>query len=335
MAGRNKMNQLCRPRLSIVVRSYNEEAHIAKLMLGIREQTLQPLEVILVDSGSTDSTVAIASALGARTVQISRRDFTFGRALNLGCREAKGDVLVFASAHVYPEGRRWLENLVRPFEESQVALSYGKQRGGVTNKYSEHRLFRKWFPSRSMMPQEAPFCNNANCAVRRDVWEEIPYDETLTGLEDLDWAKRAQGLGWQLAYRADAEIIHVHDENWPGVRNRYRREAMAMKRIDPHVRLSLLDVVRLFAEHVLRDSCSALRDGVLHRKLLEIVLFRYNQLVGSWQGFHDPARPSAELANRFYYPPRRSDPKDAEAVQDEPIDYAGLAARWQKTQQSS
>src|SRR5690606_15142252 len=212
------MQQRADPRLSIIIRSHNEEAHIAKLLLGIREQILQPEEVILVDSGSTDSTVAIASALGARVVQIARRDFTFGRALNVGCRAAQGEILVFASAHVYPEGRRWLQNLVEPLGTPGIALSYGKQRGGPTNKYSEHRLFCKWFPRTSSVPQEAPFCNNANCAIRRDVWEGLPYDESLTGLEDLDWAKRAQGIGWQIAYRADAGIIHVHDESWPAVR---------------------------------------------------------------------------------------------------------------------
>jgi glycosyltransferase involved in cell wall biosynthesis len=321
-------------RLSIVIRSYNEEAHIAKLLLGIREQTLQPVEVILVDSGSTDSTVAIAAALGARVVPIARRDFTFGRALNLGCGEATGDILVFASAHVYPEGRRWLENLVRPFEDGGIALSYGKQRGGATNRYSEHRLFCKWFPRQSAVPQDTPFCNNANCAIRKAVWQELPYDETLTGLEDLDWAKRAREAGWQIAYRADAGIIHVHDETWPGVRNRYRREAMAMKRIDPNVRLDAFDVVRLIPEHVIRDSYAALRDGVLHRSFLEIVLFRYNQLVGTWQGFHDPERPGADLARRFYYPPRPSDPKEVEAVEDEPIDYTRLAGDRRETPQT-
>lgn len=313
-------------KVSIVIRSYNEEAHIGKLMIGIRQQTLQPLEVILVDSGSTDDTVAIAEGLGARIVRIEKADFTFGRALNYGCAAAKGEFLVFASAHVFPEGRRWLENLVAPFADSTIALSYGKQRGGDPNKYSEHRVFCKWFPRVSAVPQASPFCNNANCAVRRSLWETTPYDETLTGLEDLDWAKRVTAAGWRIAYRADAGIIHVHDETWAGVRNRYRREAIAMKRINPEVHLSLLDVIRLLPEHIARDSYAAMRERLLFRKLGEIVAFRSNQMFGSWQGFRDRGQLRADLANRFYYPPRRVDPKGVGEVDDEVIDYAPLTS---------
>ena len=54
---------------SIVIRAYNEEAHIGRLMEGLRVQRVQPLEVILVDSGSTDSTVTIAQHYGARIVR--------------------------------------------------------------------------------------------------------------------------------------------------------------------------------------------------------------------------------------------------------------------------
>lgn len=311
-------------KLSVVIRSHNEQAHIGKLMAGIRQQTLQPLEIILVDSGSTDRTVEIAARMGAQIVHIDKAEFTFGRALNIGCAAASGDILVFASAHVYPEGRRWLENLIAPFADPGIALSYGKQRGDLTNKYSEHRLFCKWFPRVSAVPQDSQFCNNANCAIRRELWVDNPYDETLTGLEDLDWAKRIRALGWQIAYRADAGIIHVHDETWSGVRNRYRREAVAMKRIDPGVRVGIMGIARLLPEHIVRDSYAAAKDRLLHRKFFEIAMFRFNQFFGTWQGFRDRSEPSSDLANRFYYPPRKIDPKAVDPDNDEPIDYTLL-----------
>ena len=55
---------------SIVIRAYNEEKHIGRLLEGIRQQTIKDVEVILVDSGSTDSTVAIAESYGAKIVRI-------------------------------------------------------------------------------------------------------------------------------------------------------------------------------------------------------------------------------------------------------------------------
>lgn len=306
---------------SIVIRSYNEEAHIAKLIAGIRQQTIRPHEIILVDSGSTDRTVDIARSLSVTIVSIDKSEFTFGLALNRGCAAATGDILVFVSAHVYPEGRRWLENLLAPFENKAIALSYGRQNGGEINKFSERRLMCKWFPRVSMVPQDSDFCNNANCAIRADLWRQYRYDETLTGLEDLDWARRVRADGWQIAYRADAAIVHVHEESWTQVRNRYRREATAMKQIDRNCRLSLIDAIRLYPEHVLRDIYAAMREGLPLRRYPEIVLFRFHQLFGTWQGFSDSPEVSQKLKRRFYYPPRAIDPKKIEPVHDERIDY--------------
>ena len=63
------------PRISLVIRSYNEEKHIAKLLQGIKLQSIDDLEVILVDSGSTDATVSIARKLGAQVVHIAKSRF--------------------------------------------------------------------------------------------------------------------------------------------------------------------------------------------------------------------------------------------------------------------
>lgn len=160
---------------------------------------MRPREIILVDSGSTDDTVSKAVYFGCRIVKVNKHEFTFGRALNVGCAAANGEILVFVSGHVYPVHETWLETLLKPFEVSSIVLSYGGQIAHTSNKFSEHRLFEQWFPDTPAAPQSSYFCNNANCAIRRTVWEHLPYDESLTGLEDLDWAKRAQSNGGQLA----------------------------------------------------------------------------------------------------------------------------------------
>ena len=67
---------------SIVIRAYNEEKHIGRLLEGIRHQTLKDVEIILVDSGSTDSTITIAESFDARIIHIRSEEFTFGRSLN-------------------------------------------------------------------------------------------------------------------------------------------------------------------------------------------------------------------------------------------------------------
>ena len=313
------------PRLSIIIRCYNEEEHIGRLLSGIMQQTEKDLEVILVDSGSTDATLSIASRYPVRVVHISPKNFSFGRSLNTGCAAASGDFLVFASAHVYPIYEDWLEKLIKPLEEPRVALSYGGQRGATVTKYSEHQVFAHWFPEVSNSDQSHPFCNNANAAVRRSVWERFPYNEALTGLEDLDWATRVMRAGHKLAYVADASIVHLHDESPSRILNRYRREAIALHRILPAERFSLLDFARLFTSNVASDLFHAWHDGVLRPNLGSIATFRLMQFWGTYQGFKQYGTVGKNLRQTFYYPRGmvRTGDKDAGSANGRQIDYSG------------
>ncbi len=289
-------------KISVIIRAYNEDEHLEKLLLGIAAQTVEPHEVILVDSGSSDQTVEIARRYGVTIVTIDKSDFTFGRALNYGCQAASGDICVFPSAHVYPVFDNWLETLVIPFENKRVVLSYGRQIGNHINKFSEHQVFARWFGNESVCPQQTYFCNNANCAIRRSEWEQYPYDESLSGLEDLAWAKAAQARGGWIAYAAEAVIVHVHDETWQQVFNRYRREAIAMRSIDDHAKFTRLDLAWLMTRNIFADCAEAGRQGVLRKEIGSIFKFRYNQLSGTYRGFNEPPEVSAALRSLFYYP---------------------------------
>lgn len=294
---------MIRMTCSIIIRAFNEEAHLGKLLDGIqRQETAHAVEVILVDSGSTDRTVRIAESRGVRVVRIRPGEFSFGRALNLGCRHATGDVLLFASAHVYPVYTNWIDRMLAPFADPKVALTYGRQVGNDVSKFSEQQLFAKWFPAGSNPDQRIPFCNNANAAVRRSVWEELPYDETLTGLEDLHWASAALHRGHRIAYEADAIIVHVHEETPRKVFNRYYREAIAFKRIKPHARFGLFDFVWLALTNLLSDYTAAARTGQFWGNAFEITWFRVLQFWGTYQGYRFGGTLDRTLRERFYYP---------------------------------
>lgn len=287
---------------SIVIRCYNEEQHIGRLLSGIMQQNLQDIEIILVDSGSSDATLDIAGRFPVKIVHIKKEDFSFGRSLNMGCEVATGEFLVFASAHVYPVYQDWLAQMLKPFENDKVALVYGKQRGAETTKYSEHRVFAKWFPDTSDFQQMQPFCNNANVAIRRELWEKQSYDESLTGLEDLAWAKEIIEQGYYLAYNADAEIIHVHDETFAQVYNRYRREAIAFKRIYPEASFPVNKFLQLFLVNAMNDGGHAIQDNVLWREFSSILRFRWNQFLGTYRGYREHRPMTQQLHQTFYYP---------------------------------
>ena len=297
---------------SIVIRAYNESRHLGRLLEGLKQQTMQSVEIILVDSGSTDETVSIAESYGARVVHIPPQEFTFGRSLNLGLNAATHNLVVIASAHIYPVYPDWLERLLEPFADPRLALTYGKQRGDPasaatmrnqpqTTKFSEHEIFARWFPEQPDLNQSHPFCNNANAAIRKSLWVEHPYDETLTGLEDLAWAKWALSRAYRLAYVPAAEIIHLHNETPAGVFNRYRREAIAFKHIYPAAHFSLYDLMRMLFSNIANDLWQAAHQRQLLESLTSIFWFRWNQFWGTYQGYRQSPEWHWQLRQTFYY----------------------------------
>jgi glycosyltransferase involved in cell wall biosynthesis len=321
------------PRASIVIRAYNEAEHIERLLTGIRQQTfngktVEDIEVILVDSGSQDGTVEMARQFQApfpiHIVHIQPEEFTFGRSLNRGIQNAQSPLIVIASAHVYPVYPDWLERLLAPFGDEQVVLAYGKQRGNDLSHFSERQILAVWFPEHSQPRQAHPFCNNANAAIRRSAWEEHPYDESLSGLEDLEWANWAVQNGYAISYVAEAEIIHVHQESPRAVFNRYRREAIAFKRIFPHQRFGRLDLIRLVSSNILSDLRQAAQQKVLLRNISGIFWFRWMQFWGTYQGYRHIGPLTWQLRQTFYYPLNQNSPQPGSARPVEPIHYHDL-----------
>ena len=148
---------------SIIIRTYNESKHLGALLSAINNQAVEKdsFEIVIVDSGSTDSTLEIANNFETRIVNIRKEDFTFGRSLNIGCDAAHGEALVFISGHCIPKGDRWLSELIKPLKNNESEYVYGRQIGDEESKYSERQLLNKYFPKESSIPQEGYFCNNA------------------------------------------------------------------------------------------------------------------------------------------------------------------------------
>lgn len=290
-------------RASIVIRAFNEEKHLGRLLEAISQQSFNKPEVILVDSGSTDDTLAIARRHKVRILHIKPQEFTFGRSLNVGIAAARGDVVVLASAHVFPRHKDWLKNLIAPFTDPQVAMTYGKQRGTAASQFSESQHLRKWFPDVSDLDQQHGYSNNANSAIRRKIWKQMPFDEELTGLEDLAWSSWAHQAGHKIAYVAEAGVYHVHTESAAQIVNRHRREAIALRQILPTSRFNLLNFLGLFLRSTLADYGAALRQGQFRRQFFSIPRFRALQYWGTYRGYRDPAKPSRQLKQVFYYPP--------------------------------
>ena len=293
-----------KPEISIIIRTLNEEKYLSELLEAIKSQKINNFkyEIIIVDSGSTDKTLEIARQFKCRITFIKKKDFSFGRSLNLGCSFSKGKYLVLISGHCVPVDENWLYNLVVPIINGEVYYSYGKQIGRDTTKFSENQIFEKYFPNISQVPQDNFFCNNANAAISRAIWHKYKFNEILTGCEDMELAKRLFEDGGKIGYVSEALVYHIHDESWNSVMNRFERESLALQKIVPEVHLTILNALTFFVIALIKDFRAALYNNIFLEKFIEIILFRFFQYLGSYRGNHLTKQISKEFKNKYYYP---------------------------------
>lgn len=288
---------------SIVIRTLNESRYLDDLLKAIGTQNTEDLshEVVLVDSGSTDGTLEIAERHGCRIHHITREEFSFGRSLNLGCDAALGEILVFTSGHCVPTDEHWLQRLCQPILDGQAEYVYGRQFGGPESRFSESRVFSKYFPNRSCVPQEGFFCNNANAALLKSAWEQHRFDEELTGLEDMELAQRLIKGGGRVAYIAEAGVYHHHTETWPQVHRRFEREAIALQQLMPQVHVGLVDTLRYIASSIWRDWCCAKKEKT-PVNVADIARYRWRQYWGAWKGNHEHRKLSHAEKEKYFFP---------------------------------
>jgi glycosyltransferase involved in cell wall biosynthesis len=295
---------LGKPSASVIIRTLNEDRYLNELLTGIREQRTQGLncEIVIVDSGSTDGTLDIAEKHGCTIVHIKREEFSFGRSLNIGCHAAKGEVLVITSGHCVPAHPDWLHNLCQPLLNSTAQYSYGKQLGGPNSYFSECRVFEKYFPNVSKLPQEGFYCNNANSALLKTTWQRHRFNEELTGLEDMALAQKMLKEGGKIAYVANAPVYHYHSENWSQVRRRFEREAIALQQIMPNVHVGWFDTIRYTLSSIWVDIKKATESKQLFKNLTPIIRYRYYQYTGSYRGNKKHRKLSQTEKDQYFYP---------------------------------
>jgi len=287
--------------VSVIIRTYNEERYLAEVISAIKSCTNFNSEIIIVDSGSSDRTIQIAQKHEAKVLHIRKEDFSFGRSLNVGCKAAQGEILVFLSGHCIPESKNYLDFLVAPFADPEVAVTYGRQVSGGQSRFSEGRVFAKYYPQNQ--PSQGPaFCNNANSAARKAIWNRFKYDETLTGLEDLAFGKKVTESGFRIAYCPEAVVHHLHHESWVQIRRRYEREAIALRHIETSLSLSLIDATFYFLSACCFDVFASIRAkrGISLAK--EIFYYRFNQFMGSWLGSRSHRELSSKEKSVYFFP---------------------------------
>jgi len=208
--------------ISVVIPVKDGGSELVRCLDAITSQTIDSeVEIVVVDSGSTDASVATARDFGAVVREIPPREFSHGRARNLGAALARGDVLVFISQDAYPLEATWLERLTSPLhEDSTLAGVYGRQlpHEGATppERYFLGFLYgekqrRQEAASVGELTMETTLFSNVNAAMPRALWQRFPFVEDIIMSEDQDWCRRVLLAGYAVRYEPKAVVWHSHN----------------------------------------------------------------------------------------------------------------------------
>lgn len=207
--------------IAFIIRTLNEADSVGEVIKRIKKQSIfcKDSEVVLVDSGSTDGTVVIASKLGARIKKITQDEWSWGRSLNLGISQTKCRYVCVLSGHCFLATQTSCEAAVRMLTEGGkgLAVVYGRQMGILEVDPFERIDLNNAYPTISQMfrPEQilaggCPIISNACAMFERARWNEIPFDENLASLEDFFWAQahalKHKGVG----YCSDFQVWHSH-----------------------------------------------------------------------------------------------------------------------------
>jgi CMP-N-acetylneuraminic acid synthetase len=196
-------------KLSLIIRTKNEERWISSCLKSVFAQNHKDFEVIIVDNESTDSTLAKVAQFPIEKI-VHCQNYIPGKSLNLGIAKAEGDFIVCLSGHCIPTNEKWLENLLLNFDDPKVAGVYGRQEPlSFTSPADKRDLMLVFGPERRVQEKDS-FFHNANSMVRKSVLDKIPFDDKVTNIEDRVWAQEILNKGYKIVYEPSASVYHYH-----------------------------------------------------------------------------------------------------------------------------
>lgn len=208
--------------LSVVIPVKNGGSDLERCLDGILTQKVdEEVEIVVVDSGSTDGSVAAARTRGAQVFEIPPDTFTHGGSRNLGASNAQGDILIFISQDAYPTESDWLARLTAPLRTQEtVAGVYGRQLAhhdaSPPEVYFLDFLYgpeprRQAAAGVDELSMDVTLFSNVNAAIRRTLWERFPFSSDIIMSEDQEWSRSALLAGYTLVYEPRAAVRHSHN----------------------------------------------------------------------------------------------------------------------------
>lgn len=210
--------------VSFILLTKNGGSRLQHLMESLKNQKFQGnIEVIAVDSGSTDDTIKILEEYNAKIFQIKPEEFHHSKTRNFGAEKSKGKVLIYLTQDALPVDDCLLINLLKPLSDGDVAVVYGKQTANLDAKKVDDFFYSYFYPEKRKILKkelvkdsrkfyiENVFVSDVCSAIKREVWEKIRFDDDVPMAEDKDFALKVLKEGYEIVYEPKANVYHSHD----------------------------------------------------------------------------------------------------------------------------
>ena len=249
------------------------------------------IDLVFVDSGSTDDTIKMALEYGATVKSILPQEFNHGLTRNLGIEMASGEIIILLSQDAVPGDEYLVQNFVKIFEDPQVAGAYARQvpredadiltkrnlNNGLTGRMPEEiRWIKNWNAYKKLTPMQRHLLYNFDdvcSAIRKSVWQSIPFRANDFG-EDIDWSQQVLEAGWKIAYWPKSFVIHSHNRS---AMYDYQRNFQTFKKLHEQYGLCFVSSRKLLILLTIRHTFIDWLYVILHeRRPVELVklLFR-------------------------------------------------------------
>ncbi len=223
------------PEVSIVLLTRNGGDRLRVLLEAVcAQETRRTVEIVAVDSESTDNTLETLRAFGARIHPIPLAEFNFGLTRDLGYRLARGRYLVTLSQDSVPASTTWLEQLLAPFDDPTVAAVAGPPHlpPRPARVLFWERIDRFYFTreSKRWIARYHFGYSNVNSALRKSVWEQHPIGPCEM-CEDRLLQKKWTALGLRLVFAPGAAVYHGHDYDLRDLTRRCENEGLGLAEV--------------------------------------------------------------------------------------------------------
>lgn len=214
--------------ISVVIPVLDGEEYLGEVLGAVLSQRIdEDFEVLVIDSGSTDSSLEIVGehmllSDNLRLIEIPKSEFGHGRTRNLGVAETSGDLIAFLTQDATPAGDTWLAAYRNAFTLApKVAAAYGPHlpRPGVNPLMARTLIdhFNSFGEGPDPVVQEpgdTTFLSNSNSCIARAAWQESPFRD-IAYAEDQAFGADTMRAGWSKVYVPGAAALHSHDYAFP------------------------------------------------------------------------------------------------------------------------